>query len=25
LTIGQRRTSCGVLGGYILKVDARHG
>jgi hypothetical protein len=25
LTIGQRRTSCGVLGGYILKVVARHG
>jgi hypothetical protein len=25
LTIGQRRTSCGVLGGYILKVEARHG
>src|SRR3984893_1733019 len=25
LTIGQRRTSCGILGGYMLKVDARHG
>jgi hypothetical protein len=25
LTIGQRRTSCGALGGYTLKVDARHG
>jgi hypothetical protein len=25
LTIGQQRTSCGVIGGYILKVDARHG
>jgi hypothetical protein len=25
LTIGQRRTPCGVLGGYILKVDAHHG
>jgi hypothetical protein len=25
LTIGQRRTSCGGLGGYILKVDAHHG
>jgi hypothetical protein len=25
LTIGQRRTSRGVLGGYILKVDARQG
>jgi hypothetical protein len=25
LTIGQRRTSRGILGGYIMKVDARHG
>jgi hypothetical protein len=25
LTISQRRTSRGVLGGYMLKVDARHG
>jgi len=25
LTIGQRRTSRGTLGGYMLKVDARHG
>ena len=25
LTIGQRRSSCGLLGGYILKVEARHG
>ena len=25
LTIGQRRTPCGVLGGYILKVGAHHG
>jgi hypothetical protein len=25
LTIGQRRTSRGILGGYMLKVDARHG
>ena len=25
LTIGQRRTAKGVIGGYLLKVDARHG
>jgi hypothetical protein len=25
LTIGQRRTSRGILGGYMSKVDARHG
>src|ERR1700730_4505719 len=25
LTIGQRRTAQGVVGGYMLKVDARHG
>src|SRR5207244_1167517 len=25
LTIGQRRTSRGILGGYTLKIDARHG
>ena len=25
LTIGQRRTARGVVGGYMLKVDARHG
>jgi len=25
LTISQRRTSRGILGGYMLKVDARHG
>jgi len=25
LTIGQRRTAQGVIGGYMLKVDARHG
>ena len=25
LTVSQRRTSRGVLGGYMLKVDARHG
>jgi hypothetical protein len=25
LTIGQRRTPRGVIGGYMLKVDARHG
>ena len=25
LTIGQRRTARGVIGGYMLKVDARHG
>jgi hypothetical protein len=25
LTIGQRHTTLGVVGGYILKVDARHG
>jgi hypothetical protein len=25
LTIGQRRTAQGVIGGYLLKVDARHG
>ena len=25
LTIGQRRTAHGVVGGYMLKVDARHG
>jgi hypothetical protein len=24
LTISQRRTSRGILGGYMLKVDARH-
>jgi hypothetical protein len=25
LTIGQRHTTQGVIGGYMLKVDARHG
>jgi hypothetical protein len=25
LTIGQRRTARGIVGGYMLKVDARHG
>jgi hypothetical protein len=25
LTIGQRRTAQGAIGGYLLKVDARHG
>jgi hypothetical protein len=25
LTLGQRRTAQGVIGGYKLKVDARHG
>jgi len=25
LTIGQRRTSRGIVGGYVLKVDAHHG
>jgi hypothetical protein len=25
LTIGQRRTVRGIIGGYVLKVDARHG
>jgi hypothetical protein len=25
LTIGQRRIARGVVGGYMLKVDARHG
>jgi hypothetical protein len=25
LTIGQRRTPRGIVGGYTLKVDARHG
>jgi hypothetical protein len=25
LTIGQRRTEQGVIGGYLLKVDARDG
>src|ERR1700674_3124673 len=25
LTIGQRRTALGMVGGYMLKVDARHG
>jgi len=25
LTIGQRRTTRGMVGGYMLKVDARHG
>jgi hypothetical protein len=25
LTIGQRRTTQGTIGGYMLKVDARHG
>jgi hypothetical protein len=25
LTIGQRRTPQGTIGGYMLKVDARHG
>jgi hypothetical protein len=25
LTIGHRRTAQGVVGGYMLKVDARHG
>jgi hypothetical protein len=25
LTIGQRRTARGIIGGYMLKVDARHG
>ena len=24
LTIGQRRTAHGMVGGYMLKVDARH-
>ncbi len=24
LTIGQRRTARGILGGYMLKLDARH-
>jgi hypothetical protein len=25
LTIGHRRTAQGMVGGYMLKVDARHG
>ena len=25
LTIGQRRTPRGIVGGYLLKVDARYG
>ena len=25
LTIGQRRAARGIIGGYLLKVDARHG
>jgi hypothetical protein len=25
LTISQRRTTRGIIGGYMLKVDARHG
>ena len=25
LTIGQRRIPRGIVGGYVLKVDARHG
>jgi len=25
LTVGQRRTTRGIVGGYMLKVDARHG
>jgi hypothetical protein len=25
LIIGQRRTTQGIVGGYMLKVDARHG
>ncbi len=25
LTLGQRRTPRGIVGGYVLKVDARHG
>jgi len=25
LTIGQRHTARGMVGGYMLKVDARHG
>ena len=25
LTIGQQRTARGILGGYMLKLDARHG
>jgi hypothetical protein len=25
LTIGQRRTAQGMVGGYVLKLDARHG
>ena len=25
LTIGQQRSPQGIIGGYILKVDARHG
>jgi hypothetical protein len=25
LTIGQRRTAQGTVGGYMLKIDARHG
>src|SRR3984893_13237725 len=25
LTIGQRRTTQGMVGGYVLKLDARHG
>ena len=25
LTVGQRRTAQGIIGGYMLKVDARHG
>jgi hypothetical protein len=25
LTIGQRSTARGIVGGYLLKVDARHG
>ena len=25
LTVGQRRTARGTIGGYMLKVDARHG
>jgi hypothetical protein len=25
LTIGQRHTARGLVGGYMLKVDARHG
>jgi hypothetical protein len=25
LTVGQRRTAQGTVGGYMLKIDARHG